>query len=253
MYKIPANTVFMGKRVIYMPECHSTNDEGHRLVQAQEGDDGTIIITDSQPGGRGQRGNRWLAEPGKSLTFSIVVKPKRLRVSDQSLLTMVVSLGIHDWLSDLLPKEITRIKWPNDVLVNDRKICGILIENHVAGNFISHAIIGIGINVNQSNFNVPQAISLKMVTGKTFELQTCFEELVACIEVRYLMLDKKELALIKAGYLERLYWIGEQHLFSSSGIRFTGTITGTDEFGRLEIETNGIRKSFDLKEVTFIR
>jgi len=253
MYKIPANTVFMGKQLVYVSECHSTNDEAQRLVQTQHVEEGTIVITDCQPGGRGQRGNRWLAEPGKNLTFSMVVKPKGLPVANQALLTMVVSLGIHDWLCGLLPDEAIRIKWPNDMFVGDRKVCGILIESHVTGDFISHAIIGIGININQHSFAVPQAASLKMITGKTFQLQTCFEEVVACVESRYLMLERKEFALIKAAYLERLYWIGEQHLFSSSGTRFTGTITGTDQFGRLEIETNGIRKTYDVKEVTFVR
>jgi BirA family biotin operon repressor/biotin-[acetyl-CoA-carboxylase] ligase len=139
MYKIPANTLFMGKRVIYMPECHSTNSEANRMVETQDIDHGTIIITDSQPAGRGQRGNRWLAEPGRNLTFSIIIKPKAFRIANQALLTMVVSLGIHDWLSSLLPEEAVRIKWPNDVLAGDKKVCGILIENHVTGNFISHA------------------------------------------------------------------------------------------------------------------
>ncbi|QOI97562.1 MAG: biotin--[acetyl-CoA-carboxylase] ligase [Flammeovirgaceae bacterium] len=253
MYKIPANTLFMGKRLIYMPECHSTNDEASKLIGAGGEVNGTIMITDKQVAGKGQRGNRWEAAPAKNLTFSIVITPTRFSAINQAYLTMVVSLGIHDWLSRTLQQKKVYIKWPNDVLVADRKVCGILIENHITGNFISHAIVGIGLNINQETFQAPLAVSLKMLTGKAFNLQNCFEQVVACIESRYLMLEQNEFVLIKAEYLERLYWIGEPHYFISAGKRFSGIITGTDESGRLVIDVNGTSKTFDVKEVSFVR
>lgn len=253
LYKIPANTLFMGKRLIYVPECHSTNDEAQRLSQVPDAENGTIVITDLQTSGRGQRGNSWIADPGKNLTFSVLLKPAYLPVVKQAFLTMAVSLGIYDWLKEVLPLQPVCIKWPNDILVDNRKVCGILIENHVSGDRISQAIIGVGVNINQSAFPVPFAASLKMFSGNEYNLADCFERVVEHIESRYVMLANSEFHLLKATYLERLYWLGETHIFASHDQRFAGIITGVDEFGNLEIEINGFRKTFGLKEISYIR
>jgi BirA family biotin operon repressor/biotin-[acetyl-CoA-carboxylase] ligase len=252
-YKIPANTLFMGKQLVYVPECHSTNSEAQRLLLQQPQVEGTVVVTDSQTAGRGQRGNVWVAAPFKNLTFTLICTPKHLGPTNQIYLAMAVSLGVADWLNGLLAAERVNIKWPNDILVDEYKVCGILIENHLTGNQIAHSIVGIGININQVSFEFPFAGSVKMFTGREHDLADCLEGVLEQIESRYLMLRNNDYELIRANYLENFYWLGEQHIFSSGDRRFSGVITGVDQVGNLEIEIDGNKKSFGFKEVAFIR
>src|SRR5690349_7854438 len=166
----------MGHSVVFMPECHSTNDEASRLIESSSHVvEGTVVITDSQTSGRGQRGNTWITEPGKNLTFSLLMKPTFLNAQDQFLLNKAFSLGLYDYLNATLQATV-KIKWPNDMVVNDKKICGILIENQIQGQNIQNSIVGIGLNVNQENFSIPTATSMK-VLGKDFTLENVLHEL----------------------------------------------------------------------------
>lgn len=236
-----------------MPECHSTNTEAQRLLMQKPLAEGTVVVTDNQMAGRGQRGNVWVTEPFRNLTFSVICTPKFLNPANQIYLAMAVSLGVADWLRDLLPAERVNIKWPNDIIVDGHKLCGILIENQLAGNQITYAIVGIGININQVSFDFPFAGSLKMFIGRDLNLADCMEKVLERIESRYLMLRNEDYGLIRSDYLENLYWFGEQHIFSQNGKHFPGVITGVDQAGNLEIEIEGKNTSFGFKEVVFIR
>ena len=160
MHKFFAKTQFLGKKVVFLPECHSTNEEAQSLLNDQL-IEGTTIITTNQKKGKGQRGNVWESEPGQNATFSTILKPKFISPANQFLLHLISSLAIHDALFPILGKKM-KIKWPNDIYYNDFKICGVLIENTIRGNRIEYAIIGIGININQTNFEHPNISSLKM-------------------------------------------------------------------------------------------
>ncbi|MBL7858717.1 MAG: biotin--[acetyl-CoA-carboxylase] ligase [Cyclobacteriaceae bacterium] len=253
MYKIPANTLFLGKNLIFMPECHSTNDLALKLCQRGEVSEGTLVITQHQIAGKGQRGNAWETEPGMNLTFSLIVKPSFLNVSDQFYLSMITSLGVHDFLSrKSLPAEV-RIKWPNDVMVNEKKICGILIENQLQGIQLQTSVLGIGLNINQQHFNHPTATSLSQLDQCTHDLQTELENLLSCLEARYLQLRQANMELIKMDYLSSLYWRLEKHWFTSQGNDFEGTILGIDTAGRLQVEVEGNLQIFDLKEIAYLR
>ena len=120
MYKIPANTVFVGKNLVSVSECHSTNTEAFALIQTAKAHAGTVVITDHQTNGRGQRGSNWEAQPGMNLTFSIILQPKALAVQDQFYLNMVTALALHDFLNSLSLAGV-KIKWPNDMLVDQKK------------------------------------------------------------------------------------------------------------------------------------
>src|SRR5688572_32157531 len=168
----------MGHSVVFMPECHSTNDEASQLIESSDNVvEGTVVITNDQTSGRGQRGNTWISEPGKNLTFSLVMKPAFLSAQDQFLLNKAFSLGLYDYLHITL-KATVKIKWPNDMLANDKKICGILIENQIQGQNIQHSVVGIGLNVNQENFSMPTATSMKVFERKEFLLENVLEELL---------------------------------------------------------------------------
>jgi BirA family biotin operon repressor/biotin-[acetyl-CoA-carboxylase] ligase len=251
LYKIPANTLFLGKNLVFVPECHSTNTLAADLASKSEMTEGSIVITAFQSAGRGQRGNTWHVEPDKNFTFSLILKPGFLPVKDQFFLNRFVSLGLTDYLQNYFNAEI-KIKWPNDILIQDKKVCGILIENQLSGQHLTQSIVGIGLNMNQKEFNVSTASSLSVLKGKEFDLQTELEKLLKTLEVRYLQLKQGKMELLSKEYLERLYWINEAHVFSAFDKTFDGEIIGTDEIGRLQIKsTNGIR-TFDVKEVSYL-
>lgn len=249
MYKIPANTLFMGKNLVFVPECHSTNILATELSQKPEITEGTVVITDNQTSGKGQRGNIWVTEKGKNLTFSIILKPSFLRVKDQFQLNRAISLGVWDYLAQRGQK--ADLKWPNDVLINDKKVCGILIENQVQGTSFTNSIAGIGLNINQRAFAVPTASSLSMVTGVTYDLSTELIDVLHAIEIRYQALRKAQLSKLENDYLSVLYGFNEKRFFSTADETFEGKILGVDDSGRLIIEVDGAKRLFNTKEVRF--
>lgn len=243
----------MGHSVVFMPECHSTNDEASHLLESTSNVlEGTIVITHHQTSGRGQRGNTWVTEPGKNLTFSLVIKPTFLSAQDQFMLNKAISLGLYDYLHTAL-KATIKIKWPNDIVVDERKICGILIENQIQRQNIQNSIVGIGLNVNQENFSMPTATSMKVHEGKDFSLENSLEELLSCLEIRYLQLRSGNLEALNGDYLSALYWLHERHLFKKSDELFEGEITGIDPFGKLKINVDGTTEYFDLKQIQFLK
>lgn len=242
----------MGKNLVFVPECHSTNSLAVQLSQQQVQPEGTVVITDHQTAGRGQRGNGWEANPGENLTFSVIVNPAFLKVVDQFNLTIITSLAVCDYLHDRLNTSI-KIKWPNDVMVGPKKICGILIENSLSGENLQSSVLGIGLNVNQELFKLTSPTSMRQITGRWYELGNEFEWLLEKLEIRYMQLKSGQENSARREYLKHLYWINEKRIFASHTSEFEGTIRGVDEQGRLKIEADGREAAFDLKEIRFVR
>ena len=168
MYKIPANTLFIGKNLVFVPECPSTNTLALEISQQSPVKEGTVVITDSQTAGKGQRGNTWEARPELNLTFSVILKPGFLAINKQFYLNVLISLGLRDYLKE--KTSVTAyIKWPNDILVHGKKISGILIENQLRGSLLLNSIAGIGLNLNQKEFGSRSATSLSLLTGNEFD------------------------------------------------------------------------------------
>ncbi|MBL6447168.1 biotin--[acetyl-CoA-carboxylase] ligase [Fulvivirga sp. 29W222] len=249
MYKIPAKTLFLGKKVIFLPTCHSTNDEAAHLLEKHPVMEGTIVITNNQTAGKGQRGNAWLTEPGKNLTFTLVLKPNFLSIVQQFNLNIVISLGIVDYLNSI--RKGFQVKWPNDIYYKEQKICGVLIQNVLKSNRIEYTIVGIGLNVNQLKFPEEKAVSLAQVTGEIYDLQMALNSLCEYLEKQYMQLKRGELDALRNEYLNNMYRFGEDHLYKDKEV-FQGRITGISEHGLLEIETyKGLRK-YNFKEVEFL-
>lgn len=249
MYKIPANTLFTGQTLVYMPECHSTNAEALTILQSNaQVAEGTVIITDNQTAGRGQRGNTWESEAGKNLTFSIILKPIFLHPKDQFQLNMAVSLGLYDYLTSQVND--VKIKWPNDMMIDHQKTCGMLIENQINGQQIQSSIIGIGLNVNQESFSSSTPTSMAVKKAHTFVLNDVLSELLQWIEARYLQLRSQ--IDLKAEYVEALYGLGEKRSFKSGEEIFEGVITGIDGVGLLEVQVGTGKRYFDLKQVQML-
>ncbi len=251
MYKIPARTLFAGKNLVYVPQCHSTNTLAAELGQKVETPEGTVVITDHQSAGRGQRGNAWEAQPGKNLTFSLILKPGFLEAKDQFQLNEAISVGIAQYVASRLVNPIA-IKWPNDILVQDKKVCGILIENHLNGETIGCSIVGIGLNINQQSFNEPNAESIGTITGKEYSLRDEFEVLLHAVEGCYLKLKKGKHVELENRYLDLLYRKDQIHLFAAGNEVFEGIISGVSGVGKLRINVGGTERVFGAKEVAFL-
>lgn len=250
MYKIPANTLFTGQKLVYVPECHSTNAEALTLLQnTPQVAEGTVIITDNQTAGRGQRGNTWESEAGKNLTFSLILKPTFLHPKDQFKLSMAVSLGLYDYLTSQVTD--VKIKWPNDMMLGNQKTCGMLIENQISGQHIQSSIVGIGLNVNQQSFSLPTPTSVAIKKGHEFVLNEVLAELLQWIEGRYLQLRAN--IDLKDDYVNALYAKGERRNFKSGEEVFEGIITGIDHVGLLEVEVGNGKRYFDLKQIQILQ
>jgi BirA family biotin operon repressor/biotin-[acetyl-CoA-carboxylase] ligase len=242
----------MGKNLVFMPECHSTNTFALELCQREVGPaEGTVIVTANQFAGRGQRANTWIAEPGKNLTFSIILYPSFLSIQRQFYLNIVVGLGICGYLRSKGCVN-ARVKWPNDIYVGDRKISGVLIESQIAGKRINSSILGIGLNINQVNFSIKTATSLSIETDMQWGLSDELEKLLVSIESEFLRLQKGEFELLRQDYLNALYWINEEHTFESGSEKFKGIITGIAEGGQLVIRVGTEQRVFGNKEVRFV-
>lgn len=202
-----------------------------------------------QTTGIGQRGNTWFSgNRGENLTFSLILKPTFLPAAAQFRLTQALSLALCDFLEDI--KE-TKIKWPNDIYVDGCKICGTLISCRYAGENISSAICGIGLNVNQSEFPdwIPNPTSLTLLTGKKYDTETLLRQLLACIEKRYN--DLKAGTDHTPEYLARLLNLGVPCRYIYDGREITATITGVDNYGRLLLTAaNGRHLCCDMKEIS---
>jgi BirA family transcriptional regulator, biotin operon repressor / biotin---[acetyl-CoA-carboxylase] ligase len=251
MYKTLRQTLFVGKELVHLPTCQSTNDTMARMIQNQDLNEGLIVITEDQTHGKGQRGNIWKSRKGENLTFSLYLKPHFLDISQQFYLNACISLGIYHALYEYV-SEAVKIKWPNDIFLYQNKMGGILIENNLRGSQIEHSIIGIGLNVNQKDFDFPSATSLSNVIGQNIDKEELLVQLAKHIEAQFLKLKKLKLRELKEAYMEKLFGWREVRKFEDKKGVFEGEITGIDEFGRLELWGRGKKIVYDLKEVVFL-
>lgn len=250
------STLFFGKPFIYLPECLSTNEYALQMLSDKNAEralfDGTLIITDNQTAGKGQAGNTWDTNPNENITLSLVLKPHFLDANEQFWLNMVVALGIFDFVSSKI-NNLVKIKWSNDIFIADKKVGGILIQNILSGKNINYSIIGIGLNINQLNFNIPAATSLLLASAdaNTYNVRVCVEELLSYLEKRYFQLKENKKALIKFEYLQNMYRYQEKAMFEDVEGTFEGEIIGVDEIGKLCIKKNNRLQYYHFKEVKF--
>ena len=275
--------------IMWLESVDSTNSEAKRRIS--DIDNLSVLSALSQSEGRGQKGNKWSSVPGENLTFSIVLKfgeqtagELRLAVTarEQFVLTEITSLSIVEFLSRHGIK--AKIKWPNDIYIGDKKICGVLIENSLRGKNLSSSIIGIGLNVNQRNFdvNLPNPTSMILETGIEEDIRSCLEEFMdifqGYLEYRLPNLREHYLSYLwryntQARYID-LTLQASQKLQADSedeseqlsqrlmptlegelpGREFTGIIRGLSPIGHLVVEDieKGELKEFAFKEISYI-
>lgn len=242
----------IGTYIERVDELDSTNNYAASLLLTKRPPDGSVIVANSQVGGRGQASNKWESEPDRNLTLSIILYPDFMEITKQFEISKAISLGIVDFLKNLVGE--VSIKWPNDIYIGRGKAAGMLMEYSIRKSKISSCIVGIGLNINQMKFlsDAPNPVSLSQVTGLTYDLEDCLTVLLHKIDARYHQLCELKLRKIDDEYEQLLFQRGRWSSYSSKEGDFEGKILGVDENGLLMIETRDqtILK-FDYKEVSF--
>ena len=239
--------------LIHLSETASTNTYLQQLDAETNLPEGTIVYTDTQSSGRGQRGNSWESEPGKNLTFSLLLRPEHIPANQQFLLSQAVSLA----MTDLLGRYATgfSIKWPNDISWEDKKIAGILIENVLSGTTFARSIVGIGLNINQATFvsDAPNPVSLFQITGHTYDTEAVLDQFVDAFRTRYQQTFTDSARALREEYAATLYRNDGEYPYCSEGKTFYASITGVEPDGHLILTTDtGEERRFAFKEVSFL-
>lgn len=252
----------IGQRLIILPTIDSTNNYAMGQAAAGQAGHGTVYFALEQTAGKGQRGKTWLATTGENIMMSVVLYPHPLKTSQQFLLSAAIALGCYDFFKNYAGDE-TSIKWPNDLYWRDRKAGGILIESRVGSRKSEVtsdllpptswilAVAGMGININQTQFT-PEAlrpVSLKQITGKTYDINALVRELCLCLEKRYQ--DTNNSAQLLADYHQALYKLNQPVKLRKGNSVFETTIAGVTPTGQL-ITRDTLERHFDVGEVEWI-
>jgi BirA family transcriptional regulator, biotin operon repressor / biotin---[acetyl-CoA-carboxylase] ligase len=239
--------------LIILSETDSTNNYANRLINKGKAVNGSTVLSHYQKNGRGQRGNTWESTPGNNLLASIVLFPAFLPPGKQFYLSKIASLALFDLLWEH-NQEVT-VKWPNDIYVGNKKIAGILIETSILGNQFHSAVVGIGLNLNQEKFSaeLPNPVSLKLLTGKNFDLRETVLQLRENFMKWYQKLEAGQMAEIDETYHKNLFRINEWAVFQKNNQHFEARILGTGEYGQLILEDRSGNQTFYMfKEIEFV-
>ena len=212
---------------------------------------GDVVATRKQSSGKGLGENAWVSAPDMNLTFSYFLRPEQIEATRQYVINMAVSNAVRRFLELKLNRKV-QVKWPNDILVDEKKICGILIQHALMGSEILYSVIGIGLNVNQVAFPdfARDATSMSLISEKTYNLKILLKELSAELSSAFQNLD--EAKDLKSEYLKHLYRIGKWHNYVLKGDEIKGCITDINETGLLLLkDEKGQLHACDLKELVY--
>lgn len=247
------NSNIVGKVLYEFESLPSTNLHAVELLATTEPEEGTVILAEYQSAGRGQMGTQWVSFPGLNLTLSVILRPGFLEVKDQFYLNKAISLAVFELVRQYLPDQVT-IKWPNDVMIEGRKVGGILIQNGIQGKRWQWAVAGIGLNINQKEFpfELLHATSLCVETNLSFDLLKIRSTLFQLLDDFYRALREDHKALDLC-YREALYRRNKETTFVlPSGEELYGSIQDVDSLGRLIIkDLKGQHRLFSLKEIAY--
>ena len=250
------STLFVGQNLIKLSEVDSTNNFLKSLVSNSEPlPEGTVIMAENQYQGRGQVESVWHAEPGKNLTFSILLHPGFLEPGKQFTLNMVLSIAVQKALKKITGDGLS-IKWPNDIYFGHRKIGGMLIENILSGSRIKACIVGIGINVNQEAFDPAlqtRASSIWQILHQHVDLTALLAEICRYVEIGYMKFKQGTYTDLREEYLNYLYLYNQKASYRQNGEIIEGKIVDVSDTGFLTLETSKGLITYNFKEIEFIQ
>ncbi|MBN2480819.1 MAG: biotin--[acetyl-CoA-carboxylase] ligase [Bacteroidales bacterium] len=239
-------------KTIKLDTVDSTNSYACRLIRQKELPEGTVILADYQTAGRGQGGNSWKSEPGKNLTFSIILFPEFLNAEKQFYLSMSISNGLIDFLRNSKINAV--IKWPNDIWTDAGKIAGILIENNVIQNTLRSSVVGIGLNVNQQIFpgELDQVTSMRILTDREYKLSSTYKSILTYLIPWIDKLYEQYYGDIRNSYLNNLMALNEWRTYRDVAGLFEGRIVDVAESGMLMVKKRtGTIKSYFFREISY--
>ncbi len=238
--------------ILFFDVLESTNDYAKALINKEKQANFTIVHAALQTYGRGQRGNNWMSGAGLNLTASWIYYPVNFKLTDYFFLSMWVALSVYDALSDILPNHHSiKIKWPNDIYVDNKKVAGILIENSNEKDLITSSVIGIGVNVNETDFKgLDLAASLKTFLSCNTDINQLLNALNESLLAKNSLLKHKK--VIKAIYTKHLFRLNETRFYETNNGRIEGQIIGCTDQGLLQIQTETQLLQFDLKEIRYV-
>jgi BirA family biotin operon repressor/biotin-[acetyl-CoA-carboxylase] ligase len=237
-----------GKQVFKLNSVDSTNNYAANLLKDGIIENGAVVMADFQTNGRGQRSNVWHSDPGMNLCASFVYLPANLALSDLITINWWVSLSVIDLLNKFSVK--ANIKWPNDIFVGDLKVGGLLIETVNQGAQIKSIIIGVGINVNQRDFNTIQATSIKNISGIHHSVDDMLWSLCDSLTSNMSLLSQRD--VLKSSYEALLFRIGIKQEFLVAEHAVFGEIQGVGSLGQLKVRIDNQDQLFDHGQIKFI-
>lgn len=241
-------------RIIYLDEVSSTNSHLRGLIGHKELPEGSVVVAGFQTAGRGQIGNVWESEAGQNLTFSMVLYPDCIPANHQFLISQIAALSVKETL-DAYVDGVT-VKWPNDIYWNDRKICGMLIENDLSGWSLYCSVIGIGLNLNQDTFrgDAPNPVSLRQITGKEYDWNEVLKRFLSIMYNKYLLLLQEKYDEIRTAYHAALYRRDGLHLYKDDNGEFEASIDTIEPTGHLLLRLpDGAIRRYAFKEVSYVK
>ncbi len=255
MVKNGANSEqIIGNTLIELDSVDSTNNYLSKLANRTIVENGTVILAHYQTEGKGQRGNSWESEKGSNLTFSIYLDSSFLKLSQNFLLSMMVCNSVHELIAKYTNKAF--IKWPNDVLIYNKKTCGILIENSIQKAHLSQSIIGIGLNLTQKQFDInSKATSLQSHVNRSLENNKVLNKLLAILDKNYKTLSQGNQLAIKNYYYQHLlgYKTELNYEWTSTNECFVGEILELEDTGLLKMRVNKEEiKMIEMKEIRLV-
>lgn len=245
--------VLSGRPVFHFKEISSTNDYAMNLINSGFPVEGTVVRADFQTAGKGQMNKSWHSKSGENLLISIILQPSFLRIDNQFRLHQFVSISIVRSLGSFI-REKAYIKWPNDILVGGKKLCGILIQNVLQGSQIKYSIIGIGMNVNQCDFppDTLNPCSIRSLNGFPSNIDEVFAELISQLEYTYTELYNSPQTL-QTLYSEFFFLKDQSARFLVGKEVIEGIIRGTDKNGMLLLENQSKILKFSHGQIQFIQ
>lgn len=245
----------MAIKILHFDEINSTNVFLYDKISENNDISDMVVVAAHQTAGRGMDKNRWESEAGKNLLFSIALNVNFLEAENQFKISQAVSVAIVETLSQFVDDKRLFIKWPNDIYFGDKKLAGMLIQNTIEGRMMGVSIIGIGLNVNQIEFSndIPNPISLKMISGQNFDLDNLLNLLVSSIKTKVESLrDKENQNEINEKYVSRSYRFGIWSDYFYQNQVKSMIIRGFDKYGRLLLhDKEGAEIVCDVKELQF--